>query len=89
MLRPRHLEALEPNLTMTGPAAPTVSAAWADTLLQSFAQAGYVVAAPVFPLALLAILSFVLMLFGWVEWIPWFGDLFAGLFWLVEGKFAP
>jgi ATP phosphoribosyltransferase regulatory subunit len=26
---------------MTGPAAPTVSAAWTDTLLQSFAQAGY------------------------------------------------
>jgi ATP phosphoribosyltransferase regulatory subunit len=46
MLRPRHLKALEPNLTMTGPAVPTVSAAWADTLLQSFAQAGYVRAEP-------------------------------------------
>jgi ATP phosphoribosyltransferase regulatory subunit len=31
---------------MTGPAAPTVSAAWADTLLQSFAQAGYIRAEP-------------------------------------------
>src|SRR5262244_516741 len=31
---------------MTGPAAPTVSAAWADTLLQSFAEAGYERAEP-------------------------------------------
>jgi ATP phosphoribosyltransferase regulatory subunit len=31
---------------MTGPAAPIVSAAWADTLLQSFAEAGYERAEP-------------------------------------------
>jgi len=31
---------------MTGPAAPTVSAAWAGTLLQSFAEAGYERAEP-------------------------------------------
>jgi ATP phosphoribosyltransferase regulatory subunit len=37
---------LEPDLTMTGTAAPTLSAAWADTLLQSFAEAGYERAEP-------------------------------------------
>jgi len=38
--------ALEPLITMTGPAASTGPAAWAGTLLQSFAQAGYVRAEP-------------------------------------------
>jgi hypothetical protein len=37
--------------------------------------------APVFPLALLAIFVFGLMIFGWIEWIPWLGDLWAGLLW--------
>jgi ATP phosphoribosyltransferase regulatory subunit len=37
---------LEPNLTMTGPASITGPAAWADTLLQSFAEAGYQRAEP-------------------------------------------
>ena len=41
------------------------------------------VAAPVFPLVLLGIFVIVLMLFGWLAWIPWFGELFAGLFWPV------
>jgi hypothetical protein len=39
------------------------------------------VAAPVFPLVLLGVFVVVLMLFGWLEWIPYFGDVFAGLFW--------
>ena len=39
------------------------------------------VAAPVFPMALLAIFVFALMIFGWIEWIPYLGDLFAGLLW--------
>ncbi len=39
------------------------------------------VAAPVFPLVLLAIFTLVLMIFGWLVWIPWFGEIFAGLFW--------
>jgi hypothetical protein len=39
-------------------------------------------AAPVFPLVLIAILTLLLIIFGWVEWIPWFGDIVvAGLFW--------
>jgi hypothetical protein len=38
-------------------------------------------AAPVFPLILVSIFVVLLMLFGWVEWIPWVGDLFAGVFW--------
>ena len=21
------------------------------------------------------------MIFGWIEWIPWVGDVFAGIFW--------
>jgi ATP phosphoribosyltransferase regulatory subunit len=37
---------LEPNLTMTGPASTTGPAAWAETLLQSFAEAGYQRAEP-------------------------------------------
>jgi hypothetical protein len=41
------------------------------------------VAAPAFPMALLGIFVIVLMLFGWLAWIPWFGELFAGLFWPV------
>ncbi|MBI2803387.1 MAG: hypothetical protein HYX68_00205 [Planctomycetes bacterium] len=41
------------------------------------------VAAPVFPMALVAILTLVLVVFGWVEWIPILGDVFAGLFWPV------
>ena len=41
------------------------------------------VAAPVFPVALLGIFVIVLMLFGLLAWIPWFGELFAGLFWPV------
>lgn len=39
------------------------------------------VAAPVFPLVLVAMLTILLMIFGWIEWIPWFGDVFAGVFW--------
>jgi ATP phosphoribosyltransferase regulatory subunit len=42
----RAIPKLEPDLTMTGTAAPTLSAAWADTLLQSFAEAGYERAEP-------------------------------------------
>jgi hypothetical protein len=39
-------------------------------------------AAPVIPLVLVAILTFCLIVFGWFEWIPWFGDVIvAGLFW--------
>ena len=35
-------------------------------------------------MVLIAILTFLLMIFGWLEWIPWFGDIFvAGLFWPV------
>jgi hypothetical protein len=41
------------------------------------------VAAPVFPMVLLAVFVVVLMLFGWLAWTPWFGELFAGLFWPV------
>src|SRR3569832_2723041 len=37
---------MEPDFTMTGPAAPPLSAAWADALLQSFAEAGYQRAEP-------------------------------------------
>jgi hypothetical protein len=46
--------------------------------------------APVFPLALLALFVFGLMIFGWIEWIPYLGDLWAGLLWpivLVIGLF--
>jgi hypothetical protein len=40
------------------------------------------IAAPVFPLVLVAILTLLLMIFGWIEWIPYFiGDAFAGLLW--------
>jgi hypothetical protein len=39
------------------------------------------VAAPVFPMALLGIFVVVLMIFGWLAWIPWFGEGFAGLLW--------
>ncbi|MEN3289364.1 MAG: phosphoribosyltransferase regulatory subunit [Bradyrhizobium sp.] len=42
----RAIPKLEPDLTMTGTAAPPLSAAWADTLLQSFAEAGYERAEP-------------------------------------------
>ncbi len=38
-------------------------------------------AAPVFPLILVGIFVVLLMIFGWVEWIPWVGDVFAGVFW--------
>jgi hypothetical protein len=38
-------------------------------------------AAPVFPLLLVAFFVILLMIFGWIEWIPWFGDIFAGLLW--------
>ncbi len=38
------------------------------------------IAAPVFPMVLVLILTFVLMIFGWVQWIPWFvGDTIGGL----------
>ena len=33
----------------------------------------------VFPIVLVGILTFLLMIFGWIEWIPWAGDLFAGV----------
>lgn len=40
------------------------------------------IAAPVFPLVLVAFLTLLLMIFGWIEWIPYFiGDIFAGLLW--------
>ena len=38
-------------------------------------------ASPVFPLLLVALFTFFLMIFGWIEWIPWVGDVFAGIFW--------
>lgn len=38
-------------------------------------------AAPVFPLVLVAIFVFLLMIFGWIQAIPWFGEVFAGLLW--------
>ena len=41
------------------------------------------VAAPVFPMALVGILTLLLMIFGWIEWTPWVGDLFAGVLWPV------
>jgi hypothetical protein len=37
--------------------------------------------APVFPLLLAAVFVVLLMIFGLIEWIPWIGDLFAGIFW--------
>jgi hypothetical protein len=39
--------------------------------------------APIFPMVLIAILALVLIVFGWFEWIPYLGDIFAGLFWPV------
>ena len=40
-------------------------------------------AAPVFPMVLVSIFTLVLIVFGWVEWIPYLGDIFAGVFWPV------
>jgi len=40
-------------------------------------------AAPVFPMVLIAILTLLLIIFGWLEWTPYVGDIFAGLFWPV------
>ena len=39
------------------------------------------VAAPLFPLLLLGIFVIVLMVFGWLIWIPYLGELLAGLLW--------
>ncbi len=39
------------------------------------------IAAPALPLILVAIFMFLLMIFGWLEWTPYVGDLFAGLLW--------
>lgn len=42
------------------------------------------VAAPLFPMILIGVFMFLLMIFGWFEWIPIFGDIIvAGLFWPV------
>ncbi len=38
-------------------------------------------AAPVIPLVVIAVFVLLLMIFGLIEWIPWVGDLFAGIFW--------
>jgi hypothetical protein len=38
-------------------------------------------AAPVFPLVLVGILTVLLMIFGWVAWIPWLGELIGGILW--------
>ncbi|HZZ82296.1 MAG TPA: hypothetical protein VFE62_27610 [Gemmataceae bacterium] len=38
-------------------------------------------AAPVGPLVLIAVFAFLLMIFGWIEWIPVVGDVFAGVLW--------
>jgi hypothetical protein len=38
-------------------------------------------AAPVIPLVFAGVFVLLLMIFGWIEWIPWIGDLFAGVFW--------
>ena len=40
-------------------------------------------AAPVFPLVLVGIMVILLMLFGWIAWIPYVGEIVAGLFWPV------
>src|SRR5439155_6593455 len=39
------------------------------------------VAAPVFPMVLLGVFVLALMIFGWIEWVPYLGDIFAGLLW--------
>ena len=39
------------------------------------------ITAPLVPMAIMAIFVFALFLFAWVEWVPYLGDLFAGLFW--------
>jgi hypothetical protein len=40
-------------------------------------------AAPVFPMVLLAFFVVILILFGWIQWIPWLGDLWGGALWPV------
>jgi hypothetical protein len=39
------------------------------------------VAAPAFPMVLVAIVTVLLIVFGWLIWIPWLGELLAGLLW--------
>ena len=40
-------------------------------------------AAPVFPLLFAGFFVLLLMIFGLIEWIPWIGDLFAGVLWAI------
>lgn len=38
-------------------------------------------AAPVFPMVLVGILTLLLMIFGWITWVPYLGEILAGLLW--------